>query len=146
MSNGDLSPQAYENMKVVAGWMARNGASIEGTKPLPSGESASVPATSKGSARYLFAGPQFRNDGSYAKDYIPPTDMKVTLARISAKPSAVRLLGDGGALDFTASDNVVSVQLPAARRSELVDVVQIELSREAEPAAAAADSSTDLRR
>jgi alpha-L-fucosidase len=138
MSNGDLSPQAYENMKVVAGWMEKNGASVKGTKPLPSGESASVPATSHGSTRYLFAVPQFKDGGSYAKDYIPPTNAILTLKGISAKPSAVTLLGDDSALEFSYADDAVSIKLPKSKRTELVDVVRVEPSGEAQPAAAAA--------
>jgi alpha-L-fucosidase len=145
MADGDFSPQAYENMKVVAGWMATNGAAVRGTKPLPSGESASVPATAKGGTRYLFALPQFKDGGSFAKDYLPPTDRTLALKGISNKPSSVQLLGDGRALEFEFADGALAVKLPAGRRSELVDVVQIELSTEAQPAAAAESASNQRR-
>ena len=70
MANGDFSPQAYENMKVVAGWMAKNGASIRGTKPLPVGrDGLACRRAAKGATRYLFAIPQFKDGGSFAKDY-----------------------------------------------------------------------------
>ncbi|MEA2734057.1 MAG: alpha-L-fucosidase [Humisphaera sp.] len=146
MKTGELSPQAYENMKVLAGWMEKNGASIRGTKPLPSGETASVPATAKGTARYLFAIPQFKEGGSFAKDYLPPQDTTLTLSGISAKPAAVRLLGDAAALEFAFADNAITVKLPASKRTNLVDVVHVELSNEAQPAASAAEAASNLNR
>jgi alpha-L-fucosidase len=101
-----------------------------------------VPATAKGATRYLFAIPQFKDGGSFAKDYMPPTDTTLTLTGISAKPSAVHLLGDGSALEFAYADNVVSVQLPKSKRTELVDVVQVDLTNEAQPSAAVATESS----
>jgi alpha-L-fucosidase len=127
---GALSEQARENMKVVAGWMDKNGASLRGTKPLPKGEKANVPAAANGSTRYLFAVPQFKDGGSYPKDYVPPTDTTLTLSGISVKPTSVQLLADGSPLEFQVTGDTVTVQLPAAKRSELVDVVHIDLSRQ----------------
>jgi hypothetical protein len=97
------------------------------TQPLPRGESASVPATASGLTRYLFALPQFKNDGGYDRDRLPPTDLTLTLTGM-AKPMAVKLLGDGTLLKFESSGKTVTVQLPAARRSSLVDVVQVDLT------------------
>src|SRR4029079_19609874 len=58
MSTGEFTPEIYQNMDVVAGWMKQNGAAVRGTKPLPSDESASVPATASGQTRYLFLLPK----------------------------------------------------------------------------------------
>jgi alpha-L-fucosidase len=128
MRTGDFSLKAYENMKVVAGWMSKNGDSIRGTTPLSKGESASVPAVAKGASRFLFAIPTFKDGGSFAKDFVPPSDVTVTLSGISAKPTSVRLLGDGTPLAFRVIGDAVTIELPASRRSELVDVVHVELS------------------
>ena len=129
MATGQLSDKAYENMAVVAEWMKHNGASVRGTKPLPAGESASVPATSQGTKRYLFAIPSFRGDSPQDRDMRPFTDQSLRLDGV-AKPAAVKLLGDGGALEFDHSNRHLSVELPAARRTKLVDVVEVTLSSE----------------
>jgi alpha-L-fucosidase len=127
MANGDLAPEAYENMAVVAGWMKQNGASIKGTKPLPAGESASVPATAAGQQRYLFALPQFKGGGTAESDILPAEDLKLTVKGI-AKPQAVRFLADQSPLKHDFSDGTLTIDLPAAKRSKLVDVVVIDLS------------------
>ncbi|HXJ73177.1 MAG TPA: alpha-L-fucosidase, partial [Candidatus Dormibacteraeota bacterium] len=57
--NGELQPEIYTNFAVLGSWMKVNGESVKQTLPLPRNESASVPATSSGSARYLFAFPKF---------------------------------------------------------------------------------------
>jgi hypothetical protein len=46
-----------------------------------------------------------------------------------AKPNAVTLLTDGTPLTFDASDDGVSIQLPASKRTHLVDVVRVELAQ-----------------
>ncbi|HZS07651.1 MAG TPA: alpha-L-fucosidase [Blastocatellia bacterium] len=127
MATGEFTSEIYQNMAVVADWMKRNGQSVHGTKPLPAGESASVPATASASTRYLFILPQFRNGGAYDEDLLPPEEVTVTLKGI-ARPSAVRLLGDGATLKYEYSDKAITIQLPASRRTRLVDVVQVELS------------------
>lgn len=127
MSTGEFTPEIYQNMAVVAGWMKRNGRSVHGTKPLPSDETASVPATASASTRYLFLAPQFRNGGAYDEDMLPPVDMTVTLKGVS-KPTSVRLLGSGQTLKYEYADKVLTVEVPASVRTKLVDVVQIDLA------------------
>lgn len=127
---GEFHPKAYENMAVLAGWMKANGESVHAVKPLPKGESANVPATSLGSKRFLFAIPQFKpgekNSGPYDADMLPPRDETLTLTGIDSKPASVKLLVDGASLPFDFSERTVKVPLPAAKRSNLVDVVQID--------------------
>jgi alpha-L-fucosidase len=127
MSTGEFTPEIYQNMAVVAGWMKQNGKSVRGTKPLPASESASVPATAGAGARYLFAVPQFKDSGAYDKDLLPATDVTLSLKGV-AKPSAVKLLGTGQTLNFGYAENTVTIQLPASLRTNLVDVVQVELA------------------
>jgi alpha-L-fucosidase len=134
MANGELPVEDYANFAVVGAWMKTNGQSVNGTLPLPQGESSSVPATASGKNRYLFALPIFKGtaaEGSepgrnYPEDRLPPRDETLTLSGIST-PGSVQLLGDGGALDFHFTNKTVTVQLPAARRTPLVDVIKIEL-------------------
>lgn len=126
METGEFTPEIYQNMKVVADWMKQNGKSVQGTKPLPANETASVPATSSGSTRYLFAIPQFKDGGAYDKDLLPPTDEKITLKGVQ-KPKGVKLLGNGKSLKFDYAENVVTIELPASVRTKLVDVIEVEL-------------------
>lgn len=128
MASGDLAPEAYTNMAIVADWMKINGDSVHAVKPLPAGESASVPATAKGSVRYLFASPKFKNGGSSDDDLEPASDEQLQLKGIQSKPASVKLLGDGTALTFKFEDGTVSVELPASKRTKLVDVVAVKLA------------------
>jgi alpha-L-fucosidase len=123
--DGEFCDGIYQNMAVVADWMKHNAASVKGTRPLPATESASVPATAAGSTRYLFAAPKF-NGGMMEADRLPPADESLTLKGI-AEPAKVRLLGDGTSLKYTYTDRVLTVELPAAQRTKLVDVVQVDL-------------------
>ena len=70
-SDGIFPDAVYRNMKVVQGWMKANSASVENIKQLPVGETASVPATANGNYRYLFAIPEFKENGKYDQDSCP---------------------------------------------------------------------------
>ena len=135
MSDGELPDEVYTNMAVVADWMRVNGEAVHGTGPLPDGESANVPATARypmgtnsTMARYLFALPQFKSERAvYPEDQLLPQDATLTFSNNwMGTPLSATLLRDGSKLDFTCTNNVVTVQLPAAKRSNLVDVVKLE--------------------
>jgi len=128
MSSGELAPAAYENMAVVAEWMKTNGPSVHAVTPLPTKESASVPATAAENIRYLYAIPQFKNRGTQDDDMETPGAMKITLKGI-AKPQSVKLMGDGSDLQYAYEGNTVTVDLPADKRTKLVDVVEVELPK-----------------
>lgn len=98
---GEFHPKTYENMAVVAEWMKKNGLAVHAVKPLPKGESASVPATALG-------------------------EVVLALKGQPVKPKGVILLGDGAALDHQFSNGVLTVTIPAARRTKLVDVVRVD--------------------
>lgn len=126
-AEGDLVPAAYENLAIFGGWMKHNAKSVKGTLPLPASEKASVPATSSGRERFLFAIPKFKNANSpMPEDQLPATDEELTLSGV-AKPRSVSILESGRALEFTHEENVLRVKLPAAMRTPLVDVVRVEL-------------------
>ena len=125
MSTGEFTPEIYQNMAVVAGWMKQNGRSVHGTKPLPATESASVPATAAGRTRYLFLSPQFNEGGVYDKDLLPAADIGVTLKGVG-KPSTVKLLATSGELKYDYADNTVTIHVPANLRTKLVDVIQVD--------------------
>jgi alpha-L-fucosidase len=126
MSTGEFCDDIYKNMALVGEWMNHNGASVHGTKPLPAVETASVPATSSGSTRYLFALPKFKEGGAYEKDLLPATDLTLTLTG-AGQPAKVTLMGDGSPLTFDYSGTTLTIQLPATKRTTSVDVVQVDL-------------------
>ncbi len=52
MKDGQFCDDIYKNMTVVAGWMEKHAPAVKGSaKPLPAGETASVPATAAGKTR-----------------------------------------------------------------------------------------------
>ena len=110
--------------------MESNGIAVRGTKPLPSGETASVSATSAGAMRYLFLIPRFRAGGVYVEEMLIPEDSTLTLTGVQ-RPISVRFLGVSAResqLDYEYADRTIKVRVPAASRTPLVDVVQVELS------------------
>ena len=59
-----------------------------------------------------------------------PNDVTLTLKGVN-RPVAVRLLGDpssDASLKYDYSGSAVTIQVPASKRSVLVDVVEVELS------------------
>lgn len=128
MPSGELEPAAYANMAVVAKWMAENGDAIKKAGPIPDSEEASVPATGRGTARYLFALPEFAGNSPYEKDMVPPGDVTLTLRHVGI-PVSVTLLRDGSKVPFTFEAGTLSVKVPAAVRTKLPDVVRVELPR-----------------
>jgi alpha-L-fucosidase len=123
-ADGEFVEDIYKNMTVLGDWLRRNGAAVRDTTPLPAGESASVPATAARQARYLFALPAFKPDGRFEKDLLPPADTTLRLAGVS-RPVSVQLMRDGRALEHQWADNVLTIDLPAARRSQSVDVIKV---------------------
>lgn len=124
--DGEFVDDIYKNMSVVGGWMKANGPSVLGARPLAAGERASVPATSRGRTRYLFAIPEFKGGGAYPEDQLPPKDVTLTLSG-AAEPKGVRLLGSGASLEYAYASGTLTVALPASVRTDLVDVVCVEL-------------------
>jgi len=126
---GELHPDAYKNLAIVAGWMQRHRATVIGAGALPKGESADVPATAAGKARYLFAVPQYRKaERALDKDMLPLKDTTLTLRGLAAAPQSVTLLGDGQPVAHAYRDGTLTVSLPAARRTQLPDVVEVKLT------------------
>ncbi len=125
MASGEFCDDIYKNMDVVAGWMKTNGVAVKGAHPLPTGESANVPATTSGNSRFLFARPNFEG-GEYDRNLVPAKEQTLVLKNIP-RPAKVKLLGTGDDLKFDWSEKVLTVQLPAAKRTKLVDVVQVDL-------------------
>jgi alpha-L-fucosidase len=124
-ADGELVDEIYANIGIVGDWMKKNGRSVRGAQPLPPTEQASVPATAQGKTRYLFASPKFSEGGAFEKDLLPAEDATLTLSAVS-KPKVVRLLG-GARLEHAFAEGTVTIKLPAAKRTKLVDVVEVGL-------------------
>ena len=135
-ADGEFVDDIYKNMAIVGAWQKQNRAALAGTRPLPAEESASVPATAAGSARYLFALPAFKEGGRRENELQPASDVTLTL-KGAPKPKTVRLLGTGTPLPHHYADGVLTVDVPAAKRSQLVDVVRVDLTARTLSAAAA---------
>ena len=128
-SDGIFPDAVYKNMKVIGEWMKKNGESVKLVQELPEGESASVPATAQlNKCRYLFCIPEFRNNGKYDEDRLAATDITITLTT-AQKPSSVSILGSGKKLNFNYVNGQVIIEVPANVRTELVDVVKVELKK-----------------
>ena len=126
-SDGEFVAGIYDNMAVVAAWMKKNARAVRGTQPLPAAESGSVPATAAGRTRFLFAVPKFRDKGMFEADRLPPGDETLSL-KGAGRPRSVKLLADGSTLKYTVANDVITVELPAGKRTTLVDVVAIDLA------------------
>lgn len=129
-ADGELHPDAYKNMAVVAGWMRQNRAAVIGAGALPAGEAADGPATAAGNMRYLFAVPQYKKaERALDADMLPLQDAVLTLRGLAAAPQSVKLLGDGLPVAYTYQEGSLTVRLPAARRTNLPAVVAVALAR-----------------
>ena len=127
-SDGIFPAAVYTNMKVIAGWMKLNGSAVQHVQQLPENETASVPATSNNNTRYLFAIPAFKNNGKYDADRLPATDTVVIL-HTTQQPKTVTILGSGKKLSFDYNNAQLTIQVPAAIRTDLVDVIKVELKK-----------------
>jgi alpha-L-fucosidase len=124
-SDGSMPDAVYTNMKVVEDWMKVHAAAIR-AKQLPADETASVPATAAGNIRYLFVIPAFKEKGTTDQDMLPLKDLTLVL-KTTGKPRSVSMVGSGKKLSFRYEGNEVLADLPAAMRTQLVDVVKVEL-------------------
>jgi len=124
MSSGEFTPEIYENMSIVEAWMKVNGESVRGTHPLVASETASVPATTSGTARYLYLIPLFKDSGAYEKDIIPAADINVTLKGVP-KPKAVTILGSPAKLYYEYANDLLTVRVPPTLRTKSVDVIRV---------------------
>lgn len=129
MANGDLAPDAYENMDALKVWMNVNKEAVYNVKPLGEKEEASVLASSKGNIRYLYLLRQFKGQ-SRDNDILPAKDETITLKGISS-PTKVVYMPTGLELKFNYSkaDATLTLNVPASSRSKQVDVVRVTLSK-----------------
>lgn len=108
--NGELPEVAYQRMAELEAWMKHSGVSVTGAGPAGWPEKSSVPSTSKGGTVYLHALPDFKG-AMELKDV--------------EKPARAKLLRTGKELPIQYENRAVRVEIPAAQRTGLVDVVAL---------------------
>jgi hypothetical protein len=127
MSNGDMTAMAYTKMAEMQAWMVQHAESVSSSvRPLASTESASVPATARGTVRYLYEIPKYNGSPLPGNEVAPVTEV-VTLSGVT-KPGRVTLLRTGATLPFTYSGSTASITVAASLRTNLVDVVKVDLA------------------
>jgi alpha-L-fucosidase len=63
----------------------------------------------------------------YEQDRLPAKDLVLSL-KTKEIPRSVNLLANGNSLPFSYSEGLLSIELPATLRSDLVDVVAVQLT------------------
>jgi alpha-L-fucosidase len=127
MSNGDMTAMAYTKMAEMQAWMAQHSESVSASvRPLAGTESASVPATARGTVRYLYEIPKYSGSPIPGNEIAPGTEV-LTLSGVT-KPGRVTLLRTGASLPFTYSGSTASITVAASVRTNLVDVVKVDLA------------------
>ncbi|WP_162846951.1 alpha-L-fucosidase [Mucilaginibacter gracilis] len=115
MGNGDLAPEAYQNIDKLAYWMKINGEAIYGTRALQGRETSTVLATEKGKVRYLYLLPDKTYD-----------DISITGLAGSYQAN---LLGSNEKLTVTNEGEKLSVSVPDGIPGKEVRVVKLSPKR-----------------
>jgi alpha-L-fucosidase len=102
-----------KTLKSLADWMKINGQSLSNCSPLSDSETASVPATAKNKHRYLFL--------------MADNKSEIIQLKTSLRIKKVILLANGKKLNFDSNAGVITIPIAAIPRTELVDVIDIEL-------------------
>ncbi|HTW94699.1 MAG TPA: alpha-L-fucosidase [Tepidisphaeraceae bacterium] len=125
-SDGQLAPEAYANMADVTGWMEKNSAAAHDVEPLPA-EKASVPGSIKGNVIFLYLIPRYRGDGMMNSAELAPRDESPSLNGDYKVASAI-LLADGEPVEMKTQQGSITFNVPASRRTKLVDVIAVQLA------------------
>lgn len=119
--DGVFTTGMNDRLREIAQWMKVNGRSIKGTRALDDSESASVPATAGKGHRYLFL-------LSKEEQKKPLKDEKVVFKAPSQNIKKVSLLGCKEHLKYNVENGTLTVQVPVTLRTELADVIDVELN------------------
>jgi alpha-L-fucosidase len=109
-SRGELPEACYRRLEQLAAWMAHSGASVQNVAAGPWPERSNVPVTCKGDVWYAHF------------DWVQD---QPAVIRGLGRPKSVRLLRDGQALPHEWTDDVLTVTIPGALRTTLLDVAEI---------------------
>lgn len=108
--NGELPDVVFERFAEVETWMRHSRDSVIGARPGPSSSPCNVPVTVNGDREFLHALPDFAGRIAYHRAHIP---------------SSVTLLRTGRPLQYMYSEGILSVDIPPAERTPLIDVVAV---------------------
>jgi len=111
MPTGEIEPRQVARLKEMGQWLAKNGASIYGTRGGPYKPAQWGASTHKGNSIYLHI-----FDGK-----------NVTLAPFSQRKVVSATLLSGGEVHFQQTDSALSLTLPAEGRDENDTVVELKL-------------------
>ena len=110
--NGEMHPNYYIQMAGIAAWMRHSKESVIGAGITPGVERSNVMITTRGNSWYLHLLPGFKQQVSLKTD---------------KHPKKVTLLRTGEELPFSYLDGFVKLTLAADLRSEMDDVVKVQL-------------------
>ncbi len=110
--DGEMHPNYYKNIEAVAQWMKHSKESVIGNGPTPGAERSNVMITTRDKTWYLHLLPGFKSQVSVKTD---------------KKPKSVVLLRNGNPLQYSFRNGFVRISVPAEYRTEMDDVVKVEL-------------------
>lgn len=108
----------YRCMAEMATWMTRNRPAVINVQPGPYPEKCNVPMTVHGRTCYAHLLPKANEGGA--------SDGRIVLDA-SLQPRRAVLLTTGQELPLRADGNQVTIDVPDAQRTDLVDVIAIEV-------------------
>lgn len=127
MGNGDLPPEAYENIERFGNWMKNRREAFYDVRPLPVGEASSTLAAAKQNIRYLYLLPPQKKKDETKEHAVLAVDSAVVLEGVAA-PRSAHMLSDGGKLDFDYTDRKMTIHVPERYRTDQVEVVRVVLA------------------
>ena len=116
MPDGRIEPRQVERLKEMGAWLAKNGASIYGTRGGPYKPSQSVASTRKGNTIFLHL--------------LRSEDGRVELPALPAKITSATLLG-GGKVEVSQQEGKLRVTVPVASLDPIDTVVRLDLDSSA---------------
>jgi alpha-L-fucosidase len=112
--DGDFPEIVYDRLSETARWMTHSKRSVIGTYPGPYPEKCNVPITLDEGKKIWYL------------HLLPKSSGEVEF-HTATKPLSVKLLRTGDDLSHTYGDGVFRASIPASLRTELVDVVALEM-------------------
>ncbi len=111
--DGSIPPEALKAWKEIGHWMKYSGESIYGTRAGTYPESCNAPMTVK------------EDEGVFYLHAFPNTQGTIKVRDLEKKPGKAILLRTGEDIPFEYSDGTLSLRIPPAKRTRLVDVVKV---------------------
>ena len=110
--NGEMHPNYYKNIEEIAAWMAHSRESVIGAGPSPGVERSNVMITTRGNTWYLHLLPNFQGQVSLKTDKVP---------------KSITLLRTGETIPILYFNGFVNFRVSPEQRTDMDDVVKVEL-------------------